>query len=367
MLTRNYDTINPKTGKTYLGADALVNNGDEETAAIDEWASASSTSTCSLSNTATAPNMTYTGMIGPNGKYTLRAYRYNSVQQTGTFLVEGQQGSNPSYVMMTIAIDAEPTNFPGILTQKQVSLRNGRPILGSNGNVYYNPDVSPNPTLKGSAAPGDANRPAYLSAIEAASTDNISGTIFACALTPTFSMTAPTGATSLGNVTSNLNISGTGGGIKAYQASQISLTNNTMTVDTTNGPVYLYVDQAVQLWGTAQIQNIRTDGVPPRVGDLRILPIGFESMAQPDIQTAFLFADPPYGLHLDSTADGCSSPGNTNVDGVVWGTHVLGYSGGSSGIGVPDDVSSLSDILTTINLPIRYKFGQVKHWQQVRL
>lgn len=31
LLNRNYDTINPKTGKTYLGPDGTLNSGDEET------------------------------------------------------------------------------------------------------------------------------------------------------------------------------------------------------------------------------------------------------------------------------------------------------------------------------------------------
>ncbi|NJK40406.1 MAG: hypothetical protein HC934_01810 [Acaryochloridaceae cyanobacterium SU_2_1] len=39
LLNRNYDTINPKTGKTYLGPDGIANNGDEEAAVINEWSS----------------------------------------------------------------------------------------------------------------------------------------------------------------------------------------------------------------------------------------------------------------------------------------------------------------------------------------
>ena len=39
LLNRNYDTINPKTGKTYLGPDGMFNSGDEEASAIDEWTS----------------------------------------------------------------------------------------------------------------------------------------------------------------------------------------------------------------------------------------------------------------------------------------------------------------------------------------
>lgn len=39
LLNRNYDTINPQTGKTYLGSDGIFNSGDEETEPIDEWTS----------------------------------------------------------------------------------------------------------------------------------------------------------------------------------------------------------------------------------------------------------------------------------------------------------------------------------------
>ena len=34
LLTRNYDTINPNTGNTYLGPDGVPHSGDEETTLV---------------------------------------------------------------------------------------------------------------------------------------------------------------------------------------------------------------------------------------------------------------------------------------------------------------------------------------------
>ena len=102
LLIRNYDRINPNTG-TYLGPDGIPNNGDEETTAVDEWSSFStSTVPCATTASPGSPNMNYSGAIGVNGQYSLRAYRYNPSQKTGTFLVEGHQGESASLVAVRV-------------------------------------------------------------------------------------------------------------------------------------------------------------------------------------------------------------------------------------------------------------------------
>jgi hypothetical protein len=52
--------------------------------------------------------------------------------------------------------------------------------------------------------------------------------------------------------------------------------------------------------------------------------------------------------------------------GVINGGRTLSGPGGTSGISVPDDVSSLSDFLIYTNWPARYRFGGIQ-WQRVRL
>jgi hypothetical protein len=39
--------------------------------------------------------------------------------------------------------------------------------------------------------------------------------------------------------------------------------------------------------------------------------------------------------------------------------------GATSGIAVPDDVSSLSDLLEYIDWPAQYRYGTIKNWQRV--
>lgn len=391
LLTRNYDPINSDTGKTYLGADGVLDNGDEESTAVDEWTSFASGSPSCTSGATPPPSITYSGTIGTNDKYTLRAYRYRSDPgpdgvpdnlddiETGTFLVEGQQGTSASlsHIAVTVSIDPTTGDFPGVLAVETMQLSR-RSVLGNNGNVYYDPASSANTSLKGSAAVGDANRPNYLNAIGSGPSDNVSGKILACQLTPTLSDSVPSGATYLGGGagvdikdSTTETISGTSGDITHYQAHNLVISSKTIDVDTTNGPVYLYVTDNLKVQGTAKIRNIRTDGVPPRVGDLRIILTKINKKIKIDgsgcIETAFVYARQGQ-LNIQSTGDGCPSSGNTNIDGVVWAKKIINDTNiTSAGIAVPDDLSSLSDIAASIVLPTRNKFGAVKSWQRQKL
>ncbi len=113
LLVRDYDTLNPKTGSTYLGPDGVLNSGDEEDAAVDEWTNCIATaSSCTSSG---SPDMTTSGTIGTHGQFSLKAYRFDSTEQKGTLLVEGQQGDSTSYVLVTVSIDiSSDINAPGL-------------------------------------------------------------------------------------------------------------------------------------------------------------------------------------------------------------------------------------------------------------
>ncbi|WP_262562211.1 hypothetical protein [Acaryochloris sp. CCMEE 5410] len=91
LLNRNYDTINPKTGKTYLGPDGMFNNGDEETSAIDEWTGYDpSSQPCHQSKGWGSPNLLQQG-YGCNGKLHPQGLSFNPQEQKGTLFVEASR------------------------------------------------------------------------------------------------------------------------------------------------------------------------------------------------------------------------------------------------------------------------------------
>ncbi|WP_299404049.1 hypothetical protein [Acaryochloris sp. IP29b_bin.148] len=416
LLNRNYDTINAKTGKTYLGPDGILNSGDETAQAIDEWTDYDpSNQPCHLQMGWGSPNFQTTGSIGSDGTYILRAYRYDPQQQQGTLLVESSANGQISGVLISISVAPDLDHFPGIVVSQNTrgafdaglfALR-GREILGSKGNIYYNPDGSADSSLSDSAAPGDANRDDYLNAIwstddlDGADGDTVAGTIFACNVPPKLPTTAP--GTNLGKITESQTIQGIGGKVPTlYQVEEIELDNEeVLQVDTTNGPVHIEVidrgrdpELVITLRDRAKILNIRTDDQPVQVGDFRLLARGNSQINLYDqscIQNAFLWF--PYDeLRLLTSGRGCPGDRNTNVEGVLWMEAILtaknnpsnrsvnflgGFNGTNyddrietgvtSGIAVPEDVSSLMDLLQYIDWPARYRFGKVQSWQHVRL
>jgi hypothetical protein len=396
LLTRNYDP-NTNNGKNYLGPDGIANSQDETTTNVNEWASYSPPTTAACGSTTAAPNIDYTDPIGTTGQYTLKAYRYNPIQKTGTFLVEGVKGNAKAYIAATLTILPVANDFPGIVASETVYLQ-GRSVSGSNANIYFNPN---NPYtgysgLTGFALPGNSSRPQYLNGVWAGSSDGfngdpVSGKITACALNLTIPDT-PQG-TGLGNIkNTSRTISATGSGITHYTTAELMLqASNVLTVDTTAGPVYLYVTNKFILEGSSKIQNIRTDGQPPKVGDLRIFATGgsgHEILIKNTacIQKAFIF-NKESDLQIQTTGSSCAN--GANVEGVIWAEDLLSSKtnasaridpdttegdsdnsatpGSTSGIIVPEDVSSLSDILSSVGITPRYRFGKVKNWQRIRL
>lgn len=418
LLVRNYDSINATTNQTYLGADGIPKNGDETGTAVDEWTGYNpSGSPCAQQIGRTAPNVALTGTVGTNETYTIRAYRYDKTKKTGTLLVEGTYEGQSALVAVTLSIKPVLDDFPSVLLFDStptdswmggvLALR-GRQILGSKGNVYYVSSNSADPSLTGISKPGDATRPNYLKALwsstvnDGASGDTIAGKIFACRLLP--NIPASSGGTNKGVINTSMTLSGTGGTAPTrYRVDKIDLaTNEILTVDTTGGPVEIDVTDmgnpgsnpynAITLRDTAQILNIRTDGQSPRVGDLRIMLRGNSQTNLYDktcIQDAFFYS-PGDELRILTSGAGCPSGNNTNFEGVVWtqallssknasGNRDVSYLGGNtgnqydttitpganSGIEVPDDVSSLSDLLEKVDWPVRYRYDIIQNWQRL--
>jgi hypothetical protein len=397
LLTRNYDP-NTNGGKNYLGPDGVPNTGDETTTNVNEWASYSPNAASSCGGTSlAAPNITYSGTIGTAGNYTLKAYRYNSTQQTGTFLIEGSQGGAKSYLAIALTIVPVNLDFPGILTPETAYIQ-GRRISGSNANIYFNPDApySGNSGLTGSAGRSDASRAQYLSAIWSGTTDGfnsdpVDGKLVACRAALTLPDTPPSGTIDKGNLkNSSLNLASTGSGITSYQIGELVMTgNDALMVDTTAGPVYLYVTRKFHMYDASKILNVRSDGQTPRVGDLRIFAIGGDGyeigmFGTSCIQKAFIY-NKNSDLQIQTTGSGCSS--GASVEGVVWVEDLLSSRtksptridpdgdgditatpNATSGIIVPDDASnSLSDILSSVGVTPQYRFGKIKNWQRIRL
>lgn len=414
LTVRNVDSINPKTNKTYLGPDGIPNSGDEESVAIDEWTGYNpSNQPCLQEAELGAPNFVRTGAMGSAGSYTLRSYRYDTAKNSGTLLVEGIHQGRSSFITVTFSVTPDPVNFPGVVVfdiipgdmwRAGVLALRGRQLLGRNSNVYYTPASSANPFLTGSSLPESPNRSNYLNAIwsnpilDGAKSDTVQGKILACNLMAT----VPDGVkgTNLGVINTNTTLKGLGGEhFTLYQFNQIDLTHHeTLTIDTTGGPVQLdfngTLDPAIHLRGSAKIINIRTDGKPPRVGDLRILNRGHSKTLLENItciQNAFLYM-PVDELRLFTSGPGCPGGRNTNVEGVIWAEAILSSKvslvsrdvyylmgntgleynftitpGATSGIAVPEDVSSLMDLNDVVNWPMRYRIGEIQRWQRVRL
>jgi hypothetical protein len=418
LLIRNYDPTDPKTDKNYLGSDGTAKSGDESTTAVDQWTGYDpSGAPCFQLLGRSAPNIALTGTIGANETYIIRAYRYDIQKKEGTLLVEGNYKGQSSLVTVTLSIEPVLDDFPSVLLfdstptdiwKGGVLALRGRQILGRKGNVYYIPPNSADPSLTDISQPGDANRSSYLNAVwsstanDGASADTIEGKLFACSLTPNIPVSST--GTNSDVIDTTTTLSGVGGTAPTlFQVDKIDLANNeTLTVDTTGGPVRIDVadngspgnnpDQAITLRNTAKIINIRRDGQPPRVGDLRIMLQGNSQTNLYDktcIQNAFLYSFRDE-LRILTSGAGCPGGKNTNFEGVVWAQAVLSSknavgnrnvnyltgntgtqydttitAGAKSGIAVPEDVSSLSDLLEYVDWPVRYRYGSIKNWQRV--
>ena len=178
--------------------------------------------------------------MGNTGSYTVRAYRFNPVEQQGTLFVEASKDGKTTGVQIRIAVRPDLDDFPSLVLHDPapddpwhvgvLALR-GRQILGSKGNVYYNPQGSPDSSLTSNSTSGDVDRASFLNAIfssaasDGATGDTVSGTLFACLLTPTI----PDGikGTNFGTITSSQTLSGVGGNTPTlYQIEQIDLAGN---------------------------------------------------------------------------------------------------------------------------------------------
>lgn len=393
LLNRNYDPINPQTGKTYLGNDGLPNTGDETSDAVDEWTKY--TAQCLTAQGESQPNLSFIqGDLDQKSQYQLLAYRYDAGSQKGLLLIEGRHQGLSSYVLMTVDVIPESTGFPGVISRYGMYWQ-GRTIVGQNGNVFFSAPYSANTSLNQSADPGDTSRADYLNAIWSGSddgfvNDTIQGKLVACDFS--FSSALKPQGTKIGNITSGRTLNALGPAATHYQIDKIDLSgSDELIVDTTAGPVQLYLNGSITLRGSAKIVNSRSDGLPTRVGDLRIsgmLDTGsnLALFDQSCIDTAFLFY-PMADIQLLTKAEGCGAGSHSNVVGVVWAENFVNSINNSSarsfsdgnddfvlttnnafpGITVPEDVSTLADAMTMEGFPQYSQVRSIVSWERVDL
>lgn len=407
LLGKDYDP------DSYLGPDGIPNTDDDaENGGIDEWGAilTGGNYNCQASLGYRLPDdLRVERTLGVDSKYKILAYRYNRDSQAGALLVEGIHNDIVSTVHITLAIAHDSRDFPGVMADSIVHWQ-GRQLTGKNGNLQFNSadDDYPN-RLKGVnldsfAETSDDQRQQYLNMVwsggnEGFTKDSVEGQLVAC----DFSFYAIDGVQeesphipylpkgeNLGEITASQTLNGDPDGlVKEYQTSKIELNSGmSLQIDTTDSPVHLYVDGETILRGDARIVNYRRDGRPPQVGDLRLIQADAISAAMQlegtsCIENAFIYS-PEVDFRLHTTGDGCPGPSNSNVLGVVWAEDVENsayqssdYDPGdgndppvvaaTSGIEVPDDVSSLTDELEAIKFPVFYRISGVTAWNDVSL
>jgi hypothetical protein len=415
LLSRSYDPINPSTNRNYLGADGILNSNDETAVAINEWSTVSTaTHTCATAAGINRPPQpdalnTFFGSLDnpPNAlsprTYSLKAYRYNAIEQMGSLLVEGVEGNTTSHILVRFSIIPDARDFPGILVSQTLYLQGRSISSGNNGNVYFNYDDNDgdefinSPVLRGKVSRSDSNRSQFLDAIFAGAKDGlgsdpVSGNLVACPVTFSSVIDDQPAGTKFKNL-KDIDDIVAAPGINGYVINKGEMKgNDILTVDTTKGKVYLYIQGQIVLKNNAKIINIRTDGKPPRVGDLRIISFK-DSKDKADrialfdnacIQNAFIF-NSTSDLQIQTTGNGCPG-GRGSVEGVAWVEDLLSSrnssgsrkdpdkdgdlqtkAGTTSGFVIPSDITGLEDMLEELRWPIQYKFGEIKSWQRVRL
>lgn len=393
LLILNYDSINPATNKTYLGPDGILNNGDEETTAVNQWSSPPTSVACSSSRSLPI------GLLSSNissGSYQIKAYRYqnpdgnqNSGDEIGTLLVEGNQESAASRVQVSMQIVSNPSNgsFAGLYASNTIDLGNndvmkvaGAGNTGSSANV-----ICRNCTVPARECPEGVPTLAGLAdAVGMGSNSVIDGTIFigdpqlpALPIAPTNACSSTSGAncsidlrsissaTTLPRVTDTTNR--TTWGIASsepyhYVISSITLRgSDVITINTSSAPVYLYLSGNVSLSGgggiahTGSPERLRLYGKPADANDSNDQSITISGGSS--TTNMFIYApDATMGIN-----GGSSDP---DIQGAVWTKTWNGSSSNNAEIRVPDNMPTLlGGYFSNVGRQV-YRSVNLSRWQR---
>jgi hypothetical protein len=379
FLQYSYDPINPATGKTYLGLDGVSNNGDEETAAVDQWTNLPNPPPCFDSSNFSS--IFLQGIIGSGStnNYRLLAYRYSSGQ--GTLLVKGSEVNPKATTILQQKMAIQPqiantaANFPGLLAT-DINLDNNDVLGTVSGNVICTSLANcPIPNNSTSCVNGQPTLNALLGAIGAGPNGVVQGRIYVRSVTWPPLPTAPAGTYSLGNIADNMILPRPGdtpdaNGKYSYSVSNIQLSGNkTLTINTTGTPptpVNLFVSGDITISGSAQISHASSDA-----GNFRIYGNPMDPGNNTPDQTfvlnggasstnLFIYApDANVGIN-----GGSSDP---DISGAVWAKtwHLsVGSSSNNAEISVPDDMPQQVSDLYNNNFVIGNQTASVTTWQK---
>ena len=393
LLILNYDSINPTTNKTYLGPDGILNNGNEESAAVDQWSNPPTSVACSSSGS--LPNNLLSSTIN-SGNYQIKAYRYqnpdgvpDTSDEIGTLLVEGKQGSAASQIQISMQIVSDPLagSFAGLYASNSISLGNndimkalGSGNTGSSANVICKNCTVP-PSQCSASGPTQAG---LESAVNKGSNSVVDGKIFigdpqlpAVPTSPTNTCSSTSGAAcslSISSVSSGMTLpraidvtNRTTWQIAPsepyhYVVNSINLSgNDVITVNTSTAPVYLYVSGNVSLSGyggiahTGSPERLRLYGKPADTNnsnDQSITVSGGSSTSN-----MFIYApDATVGIN-----GGSSDP---DIQGAVWAKTWNGSSSNNAEIRVPDNMPFLlGGSFSNVGMQV-YRSVNLSKWQR---
>jgi len=358
LLRLNYDPINPATNKTYLGPDGVLNSGDEETTAVDQWSTISNAPPCF--STATIDDDLLTGRISSDTatepeNYRLLAYRYSdpdgapeSGDEKGTLLVRGQELNSDAVSLVLQSFQVSnvfaPANFPGLLAT-DINLGNNDVLGAVAGNVVC---TDPANCPVSECVDGEPTENGLRAAIGAQNQGVVQGEIRVGEAAWPPLPTAPAGAVNIGDIDDSMTFprrDGSGNltdslidGAYHYIIEDITLNSETLTIDSSGAPVYFYVSGDITMGGSAEIvhsgspERFRIYGNPADNDDSNDQ--SFTLNGGSSTTNLFIYAP-------DATIGVNGGSSNPDISGAVWTKTWDGSSSNNAEISVPSDMGSL--------------------------
>ncbi len=287
LLTLDYDPLNPSFNKTYLGPNQIQNDADGETNALNTWTTPPPTGGCSAANR-TLPSTLLSDSIG-SGNYQIKAYRYAPTTQVGALLIEGIQGDAVSRIQILVPVKQRPAanSFPGLYASSSIDLGNNDVLkvvggTGANANIICRDCQVPASKLTSECSEGQPTEAGLNSAIGRKSGSIVDGKVYledpyvppvptpptntACS-TSGVPCTINLGGSLVASTTSMLPRSADTSSHKVgtpyhYKLTDLDLGSNTLTINTTGDPVYIYASGNITLVGTGKIVHA---GSPERL------------------------------------------------------------------------------------------------------
>jgi len=217
---------------------------------MEQWNSPPSSAPPCLSTI--AASMPTSGDIGA-GTYEVFDYKYDEASKTGILKVDGRLDSSSTRIEVKVDItqaSLQGTPFPGTYAQTGADLGNAD-ILGSGGTSSANVVCAECSVPSGECTASGPTQAGKESAVGLLEQGQVEGEIFTKSVDMPPVPTAPSGSSDLGNVNSEQTI--TAGN---HTVGSITLNGNeTLTIDSSGGPVNLYISGDINISGNASIEH----------------------------------------------------------------------------------------------------------------